>query len=193
VSISAIQVVDGEPTPLMNIDTSGNVPPIAHIETTPIASIERALINPNTIVTPPCDLSGLCSGTQNLWGSVCHCFGHYLQPHQFSHQRQHLPIYPYKYIFTYSSYPETTHFYFYSSFQNYSTPTQNWAYKTCHQGAHFNDFRYSCILFTAFEPCCCATCITCTSCITATLDMSCSHHSMSLWAAGPHFSHFTIT
>jgi hypothetical protein len=51
VSICAIQVVDGQPTPLANIDTSGDAPPIAHVETTPIASIENASINPNTIAT----------------------------------------------------------------------------------------------------------------------------------------------
>jgi hypothetical protein len=94
-SISATQVVDGEPTPLTNIDTSGDVPPIAHVEATPIVSVENASINPNTIATPPRDLSGLRSGTPNPWESLRHHRnGRYSPPRQFARPRWRPLIYP---------------------------------------------------------------------------------------------------
>jgi hypothetical protein len=96
-SISTIQVVDGGPTPLANVNTSDDVSPIAHIETTPITSIKNTLIDLNTTAIPiPRDLSGLHFGTLNPWESLhrccCGCYPH--ATHQFTHQKQHLLIYP---------------------------------------------------------------------------------------------------
>jgi len=96
-SIGLINIAHNKLTPVANVNTSDDASPIAHVETTPIASVENTSIDLNTTAIPiPCDLSGLCSGTPNPWGSLrCRRCGRYPHAsHQFTHRKQHPMIYP---------------------------------------------------------------------------------------------------
>jgi hypothetical protein len=109
VSIGLIDILHDEPTPLRNVNTFSDAFPIACSATAPttVIPVNPMDMNPVTLantmantcaatICVPHDLSALRSSAPNPWESLCHrhysCYPH--TPHQFTHQRQYLPIYP---------------------------------------------------------------------------------------------------